>query len=201
MIAGLRTTHEALGRFNEFLLAAGRSIAWLMLAATVLLILLQVFFDYVVGTVLSWPTELALALMIWTMGLVAPSAYRRSVIAVLRMVPAGLPRWLSFATTILFVSLATVATALLLHEAWLQLSSPLLVHASGLSGNIGTFERGQLLGTRLELRAAYIYFGMVACFAMMLCINIEVAVRGFGQTVGRPDDFPPPRIPELFAAE
>lgn len=201
MIAGLRTAHESLRRFNDVLLAVGRNVGWVMLGLMVVIILMQVFFRYVLNNALPWPEEAALALMIWMMGLIAPSAYRWGGFVSIDMLSEHLPRWPRFVLTTLLVFSATAVIGFLLQQAWIHFTSPILFNSSGLNRMLQDSGVNQLFGTQIEFRAAYIYFGMVMCFAMMMCVNIEVLVRGFGQAFGKPDDFPAPRIPELFTAE
>ena len=201
MMAGLRVAHAALGRINEIVLTLGRHIAWVLMALMVFVILLQVFYRYVLNNALPWPEEAALALMIWMMGLIAPSAYRWGGFVSIDMLSDQLPKWPKFVLTLFLVATATVVISFLLQQAWIHFSSPILFNSSGLNRMLQDSGINQLLGTRIEFRAAYIYFGMVACFLMMLSVNIEVLLRNFGQAFGRPDEFPAPQIPDLFGAE
>ncbi|TCD16329.1 TRAP transporter small permease [Oricola cellulosilytica] len=201
MIASLRAAHALLGRINEVVLALGRNIAWVLMALMVFIILLQVFYRYVLNSALPWPEEAALALMIWMMGLIAPSAYRWGGFVSIDMLSEQLPKWPRFVLTLFLVITATVVIVFLLQQAWIHFSSPILFNSSGLNRMLQDSGINALLGTRLEFRAAYIYFGMVTCFAMMLSVNIEVLLRNLGQTLGSPDDFPAPQIPEFFGAE
>jgi TRAP-type transport system small permease protein len=201
MINGLRAAHAVLGRINEIVLAVGRNIAWVLMALMVVVILVQVFYRYVLNNALPWPEEAALALMIWMMGLIAPSAYRWGGFVSIDMLSDHLPKWPKFVLTLFLVVTATVVITFLLQQAWIHFSSPILFNSSGLNRMLQDSGINSLLGTRVEFRAAYIYFGMVACFAMMLSVNIEVLLRNIGQAFGRPADFPAPQIPDLFGSE
>ena len=75
-MSSYRKVLTMLETFNTYMLAAGRQIAWVLVALMVGAILLQVFFRYVLNDALPWPEEVARALMIWMMGLVAASGYR-----------------------------------------------------------------------------------------------------------------------------
>jgi TRAP-type C4-dicarboxylate transport system permease small subunit len=201
MIAGLRAAHAVLGRINEIVLSIGRNIAWVLMALMVFVILLQVFFRYVLNGALSWPEEASLALMIWMMALIAPSAYRWGGFVSIDMLADQLPKWPKFLLTLFLVMAATVVLTFLLQQAWIHFSSPILFNSSGLNRLLQDSGLNSLLGTKLEFRAAYIYFGMVACFVMMLSVNIEALLRNLGQAFGRPADFPAPQIPDFFSAE
>lgn len=62
---------------NSGLLAVGRWIGMVAIAAMVVAILVQVFFRYVLGNALPWPDEAARFCMLWMTGLMAPTALRR----------------------------------------------------------------------------------------------------------------------------
>ena len=65
---------------NTFFLRIGRQLAWIAILLMVMVILLQVFFRYVLNNALPWPDEVARFLMLWMTALIAPSAYRLSLI-------------------------------------------------------------------------------------------------------------------------
>jgi len=54
---------------NTMIIRIGRSVAWVLVAAMVATILLQVFCRYALNSALPWPEEVARALMIWMMAL------------------------------------------------------------------------------------------------------------------------------------
>lgn len=66
-----------LGLVNGALLAAGRAVGALCLGLMVVTILIQVFFRYVLDSALPWPEEASRFLMLWSTGLMAPTAFRR----------------------------------------------------------------------------------------------------------------------------
>ena len=70
-MTAMRKFLHLLETFNTYMLAVGRSIAWVLVALMVGTILLQVFYRYVLNDALPWPEEVARAFMIWMMGLVA----------------------------------------------------------------------------------------------------------------------------------
>ncbi len=76
---------------NTWVLRIGRHLAWVALAAMVVVIFIQVVFRYVLNNALPWPDELARFLMLWMVGLIAPSAFRWGGFVAIDMVPRALP--------------------------------------------------------------------------------------------------------------
>jgi TRAP-type C4-dicarboxylate transport system permease small subunit len=96
--------------FIDVVLRIGRWIAVAAIAIMVLAILLQVFCRYVLGDALPWPEELAIFLMLWMTGLIAPTAYRRGGFVALDIVASALP--LKAATVLSLVLLVISGTVL-----------------------------------------------------------------------------------------
>ncbi|MEM1360627.1 MAG: TRAP transporter small permease subunit [Pseudomonadota bacterium] len=80
-----------LHRLNGALLAVGRGIGMLAMAAMVVAILIQVFFRYVLGNALPWPDEAARFCMLWMTGLMAPTAFRVGGFVAIDTIEAILP--------------------------------------------------------------------------------------------------------------
>lgn len=68
---------RALGWMNAGLLAIGRALGAICMAAMVVIILAQVFWRYVLQNALPWPEEAARFLMLWATGLMAATAFCR----------------------------------------------------------------------------------------------------------------------------
>ncbi len=200
MMAALSGLHAILARINSTLLSIGRSIAWVLMVLMVVVILVQVFFRYVLNSALPWPEEAALSLMIWMMGLIAPSAYRWGGFVSIDMLSDRLTSLPKFILQMFLISVATIVTAVLLREAYIHYSSPILFNSSGLNRMLQDSGINEALGTKLEFRAAYIYLGMVCCFVMMLSVNIELFIRKIGQFFSDPKDFPEPPAPDYLSA-
>lgn len=96
--------------FLDVVLRIGRWIAVAAIAIMVLAILVQVFCRYILGNALPWPEELAIFLMLWMTGLIAPTAYRRGGFVALDIVAAALP---TKAATVLSLVLLVIAGAVL----------------------------------------------------------------------------------------
>lgn len=180
----LRKLLNGLELFNDYMLAAGRSIAWVLVALMVASILLQVFFRYVLNDALPWPEEVARALMIWMMGLVAASGYRWGAFVAIDMLSEMLPTIIRQILKLLLLTLAMVVLAELFYLA------------------IEFFQRGfRTRAASFQLSRAWIYLAMPVCFGSMLMVNIEMLLREIGRTFGDPENFPEPKSPSISTAE
>lgn len=149
-----------LEKINSLIIALGKSIAWIFVAAMVFTIVLQVFCRYVLNDALPWPEEVARALMIWMMALVAAAAYREGSFVAIDMLQNCLP---STASKILKIILLFIA-ALVLYQ--------LLVLG------IEFFQRGfRTRAATFNLPRAWIYLAMPVCFGSMLLVNIELLLK------------------------
>ena len=184
MINGLRKILNVLEPFNTAMLTVGRSIAWVLVLLMVFTILLQVFCRYVLNDALPWPEEVARALMIWMMGLVAASGYRWGAFVSIDMISDALPRFLRQALKLFLLALACAV----------------LIELSVLA--IEFFQRGfRTRAASFHLQRAWIYLAMPVCFISMLMINIELLLREIGRTIGNEEQFPEPAEPSLKAAD
>ena len=148
-----------LEKINLAFARAGRSVAWILVAAMVLSILLQVFCRYVLNNALPWPEEVARALMIWMLALVAGEAYRQGSFVAIDLLHDILPYRLS---AILKFILLVIAT-LVLYQLFTM--------------GIEFFQRGfRTRAASFHLSRAWIYLAMPVCFGTMLLVNIELAL-------------------------
>lgn len=171
----LKRTLSLISSFNDALLAVGRNLAWVCVAVMVAAILLQVFFRYILNNALPWPEEVARALMIWMMALVAGTGYRWGSFVAIDLISGFLSQRLG---QILKIILLVVA-GLLLAELFMLA--------------IEFFQRGfRTRAASFKLSRAWIYLAMPVCFGTMLLVNIELVLRQIGQTFGRAEDFPDP---------
>lgn len=150
----------ALGWLNDQLGKLGQGIAWVLVTLMVATILLQVFMRYVLNNALPWPEEVARALMIWMMALVAAPALRRGDFVAITLLPDSLP---SFLSRLLHLVLTCVAVAI-------------LVILSDIS--IDFFQRGfRTRAASFNLPRAWIYLAMAVCYFTMLFVAIELALK------------------------
>jgi len=145
---------------NTMIMRVGANIAWVCVALMVSTILLQVFFRYALNNALPWPEEVARALMIWMMALVASQAYRNQAFVAIEMLPDALPpaisRWLQ-------LLLLLIAGVVLYKLFFLGLDF---------------FERGfRTRAASFKLPRAWIYLAMPVCFGTMLLVNIELILK------------------------
>ncbi|GAK33181.1 hypothetical protein JCM17846_19690 [Iodidimonas nitroreducens] len=96
---------HGLGRINQGLSRAGRTLSVVFLMAMLGIVLLQVLFRYALNDSLIWTEELAKALMVWSAFLVAPWAYRRGAAVAILMLITPLPVRLQAALKILIDAL------------------------------------------------------------------------------------------------
>ncbi|EPJ47889.1 MAG: tripartite ATP-independent periplasmic transporter DctQ component [Osedax symbiont Rs2] len=145
---------------NSLIIGIGRSLAWMFVAAMVFTIVLQVFFRYVLDNALPWPEEIARALMIWMMALVAANAYREGSFVAIDMLHHYLPKAVSRA---LKIALLLVAMLVLYQLLVLGLEF---------------FQRGfRTRAATFHLSRAWIYLAMPVCFGSMLLVNIELVLK------------------------
>ncbi|HSG03238.1 MAG TPA: TRAP transporter small permease subunit [Marinobacterium sp.] len=150
----------ALGWINDQAARIGLGIAWVLVAVMVATILLQVFMRYVLNNALPWPEEVARALMIWMMALVAAPALRRGDFVAITLLPDSLPNVLS---RLLRLILTCVAVAI-------------LVVLSDIS--IDFFQRGfRTRAASFNLPRAWVYLAMAVCYFTMLFVTVEMALK------------------------
>ncbi|NQZ30778.1 MAG: TRAP transporter small permease [Oceanospirillaceae bacterium] len=148
-----------LAKINLLLARAGRSVAWILVAAMVLTILLQVFCRYVLNNALPWPEEVARALMIWMLALVAGEAYRQGSFVAIDLLHDVLPYRLSSLLKFILLVIAT----LVLYQLFTM--------------GIEFFQRGfRTRAASFHLSRAWIYLAMPVCFGSMLLVNIELVL-------------------------
>lgn len=145
---------------NTWLMRIGGHIAWVCVGLMVAVILLQVFFRYVLNAALPWPEEVARALMIWMMALVAAQAYRNQMFVAIEMLPDALPLKLGQILRLILLVMAAVVL-------W-------YLFVMGLE----FFQRGfRTRAASFHLPRAWIYLAMPVCFGTMLLANIELILK------------------------
>lgn len=145
---------------NSWLMRLGAQVAWVCVALMVLTILMQVFFRYVLNAALPWPEEVARALMIWMMALVAAKAYRNQAFVAIEMFPDMLPPRLG---RVVHLFLLIIAGFVL----WYLFTMGLEFFQRGFRTRAASF----------QLSRAWIYLAMPVCFGTMLLVNIELILK------------------------
>lgn len=181
---------KGLAMLNGALLALGRWLGALLLAAMVAAILAQVWFRYVIGDALAWPDEAARFMMLWLTGLMAPTAFRRGGFVAIDMIQFLLHRWV-----------AAALQAVLLGLSLLVLVVAFRIGLSELSGLGARFATSSLWypSSLVPLEWSKVPRGwMMASFhvgvTLLLLVNAELLLRSFVTFLGRGPDLP--AIPE-----
>ena len=173
---------------NSFLLRIGRNIAWIALALMVLVILLQVFCRYVLGSALAWPDEGARFLMLWMTGMIAPSAYRVGGFVAIEMLSVKLSEKFSHILMLILLLMSAVVIYHAIGFGW--------KHTMGFGGN---FESSSLKlpldwfgfeSVRVKLR--YAYASLFGCMVLLFTVNIELILRSLFKLFSPQQHFPRP---------
>jgi len=181
---------NGLGLVTGALLALGRWIGAVCLGLMVVVILVQVFFRYVLNNALPWPEEASRFLMLWSTGLMAPTAFRRGGFVAIDMVIRMLPR---AAATILSIFLMTVSILVL----WVALG----IGWSEVTGLGGRFETDSLrvpvsldLAVWMKVPKSWMMTSMLVGVALLLLVAVELALRNIYALIRGPEGLR--RIPE-----
>ncbi|CCN49978.1 Putative TRAP-type C4-dicarboxylate transport system, small permease component DctQ [Vibrio nigripulchritudo MADA3029] len=160
MMKVLHGSLRLLEAVNNRMIWVGRQIAWVLVFAMVATILLQVFCRYVLSNALPWPEEVARALMIWMMALVAAGAYRTGGFVAIEMLHDFIPQRLA---QFLKLTLLVISALVLFKLSTLGLEF---------------FDRGfRTRAASFQLSRAWIYLAMPVCFITMLMVNVELILK------------------------
>ncbi|MFM2390778.1 MAG: hypothetical protein RLZZ437_2333 [Pseudomonadota bacterium] len=177
---------QGLGRFNGALLALGRWIGAVCLGLMVVVILAQVFFRYIVNNALPWPEEASRFLMLWSTGLMAPTAFRRGGFVAIDMVIRVLPRVVAAVMSVLLMGITIMVLWVALGIGW-----------SEVTGLGGRFETDSLrvpvsldLSVWLKVPKAWMMASMLVGVALLLLVAIELALRSLYALISGPDNLP-----------
>lgn len=182
----MMTAHTALAALLNPVLAVGRTVAWISLGVMTVIILIQVFFRYVLGSALPWPDEAARFLMLWMTALIAPSAYRQGGFVSIDMVSAMLPRRLAgfLVLTLLIVALTVLLTGIGLglkhvNSGWLFASSTLRVPLDLIGGQA------------FKIKLAWMYMSLLVGLILLAVVNVELILKALIRMIdpsALPDD-------------
>jgi TRAP-type C4-dicarboxylate transport system permease small subunit len=175
---------NGLGLLNGALLAVGRWIGATCLGLMVIVILAQVFFRYVLGSALAWPEEASRFLMLWSTGLMAPTAFRRGGFVAIDMVVRLLPRAVA---TVLSIFLMVVTILVL----WIALG----IGWSEVTGIGGRFQTDSLrvpvsLDSAvpwMKVPKAWMMASMLVGLALLLIVAVELALRNLFALIRGPE--------------
>jgi TRAP-type C4-dicarboxylate transport system permease small subunit len=186
------------GATNAGLLWLARWLAVGCLGLMVVIILLQVFARYVLGSALPWPDEAARFFMLWMTGLMAPTALRRGGFVAIDMVLLMLPRLVASAIMLLLLCVAGLVLFVAAQLGWSEVT--------GFGGSFKTaslmtiftvdFSDGIAWGWQAMPRSQMMASLLVGVW-LMLTVTGELMLRQIITMLGHGDALP--EIPESAA--
>jgi TRAP-type transport system small permease protein len=182
-VTALLALCHGLGRINGALLALGRWIGATCLGLMVIAILAQVFFRYVMNSALAWPEEASRFLMLWSTGLMAPTAFRRGGFVAIDMLVRLLPRLVATALSVFLMAVTILVLWISLGIGW-----------SEVTGIGGRFETDSLwIPTNLGLSAwmkvpkGWMMASLLVGVVLLLLVAVELALRNIYALMRGPD--------------
>lgn len=175
-----------LGGVNAFLLRIGRAIGVVAIASMVVAILVQVFFRYVLNNALPWPDEAARFCMLWSAGLMAPTALRASGFVSIDMVSHLLPNKLAQLLQVLLLSLSLLVLVVAFRIGW-----------SEVTGFGGKFATASLyVPTSLDFSQwmrvprSWMMSSLLVGIGLLVLVNVELVLRSVVLMLGGKDKLP-----------
>lgn len=174
---------NGLGLITGALLALGRWIGAVCLGLMVVVILVQVFFRYALNNALPWPEETSRFLMLWSTGLMAPTAFRRGGFVAIDMVIRLLPRAVATALSIFLMGVTILVLWVALGIGW-----------SEVTGLGGRFETDSLwlpasldFSTWMKVPKSWMMASLLVGVALLLLVAVELALRNIYALIRGPD--------------
>lgn len=174
---------NGLGMLNGALLALGRWIGAVCLGLMVVVILVQVFFRYALNNALPWPEEASRFLMLWSTGLMAPTAFRRGGFVAIDMVIRLLPRLVATGLSIFLMAVTILVLWISLGIGW-----------SEVTGLGGRFETDSLrvpvsldLGVWMKVPKSWMMASLLVGVALLLLVAVELALRNLYALIWGPE--------------
>ena len=192
-----------LALINSALLTMGRSIAVVLMALMVVVILIQVFMRYILNDALPWPDEAARFMMLWLTGLVAPTAFRRGGFVAIDMLVLALPRLVAGILSLLLLGLCLLVLVVAVQIGWSEVT--------GFSGSFKTaaLQTPFVIGFAdgfpwlvvdwgvQKMPRSQMMASLLVGVALMASVNVELMLRQIALMAGREHDLP--LIPESSA--
>ena len=174
---------NGLGLITGALLALGRWIGAVCLGLMVVVILLQVFFRYALNNALPWPEEASRFLMLWSTGLMVPTAFRRGGFVAIDMVIRLLPRAIATALSVVLMGVTILVLWVALGIGW-----------SEVTGLGGRFETDSLwvpvsldLSVWMKVPKSWMMASLLVGVALLLLVAVELALRNIYALIRGPD--------------
>ncbi|MEM7197007.1 MAG: TRAP transporter small permease subunit [Pseudomonadota bacterium] len=160
-------------KLNTYALRIFRRVAWVALGLMVLIILLQVVFRYIFNNALAWPDEAARFLMLWMVGLVAPSALRWSGFVAIDTLPSMLPRIVGSVLSLFLLALIFMVLLVAAQHG--------MKHVFGFGGSFDSSSLKLPLdwfgGQEVKVKLRYMYGALLFGIVTMLVIAVELIIR------------------------
>jgi TRAP-type C4-dicarboxylate transport system permease small subunit len=174
---------NGLGFVNGALLALGRWIGAICLGLMVVVILAQVFYRYVLNNALPWPEEASRFLMLWSTGLMAPTAFRRGGFVAIDMIVRMLPRLVATALSVFLMAVTILVLWIALGIGW-----------SEVTGIGGQFETDSLrvpvsldLSVWMKVPKSWMMASLLVGVALLMLVAIELALRNLHVLIRGPE--------------
>ncbi|MCY0092540.1 TRAP transporter small permease [Hoeflea ulvae] len=167
-----------LAGLNTRLLRLGRTFAWVAMGLMVLIIMLQVFFRYVLGSALAWPDEGARFLMLWMTAVIAPSAYRWGGFVSIDMARDLLPARLGALLGLLLLAVSLVVLVYGFRLGLNHVNSGWLFNSSSLKLPLDFVGLGLI-----RIKLAWMYMSLPVGLAMMILVNVELCLKAIAHLI------------------
>lgn len=166
---------NVIGVFNDKLLTIGRAIGIVAVGLMVVAILIQVVFRYVLNNALPWPDEAARFCMLWMMGLMAPTAFRRGGFVAIDMFIYQLPRIPSLLVTLFLLSVSAVVLAVAVNIGWGEVT--------GFGGRFTTASlyvpTSIAFDSFYQVPRSWMMASLLVGVILLLWVNIELILKAF----------------------
>lgn len=173
---------------NGTLLTLGLWLGAVCVALMVGFILAQVWFRYVIGDALAWSEEASRFLMLWMVGLMAPTAYRRGGFVAIDMVQVMLPRAVASVLQLLLLGLSTVVLIVAFRIGMSELS--------GLGARFATsalwYPSGLFPLEWAKVPRGWMMLSFHVGVTLLLLVNVELILRALVRMAGGA-----PRLPAI----
>ncbi len=186
-MGGLVALVTPLSMVNAAVLKLGRGIGVVAVAFMVAAILIQVFFRYVLNNALPWPDEAARFGMMWMMGLMAPTAFRRGGFVAIETVPDMLPKRVG---DLLALFLLTISIVVLLVSVQIGYKE-----VTGFGGRFAT--AALYIPTSFgfdewyRIPRSWMMMSLFVGIILLISVNVELILRSLIGLMGGRDRLPP----------
>ena len=178
---------------NEQLLRIGRAIGAFAIALMVVAILVQVVFRYGFNNALPWPDEAARFCMLWMVGLMAPTAFRRGGFVAIDMLGHALPSAGARILAILLLLLSLLVLCVAVTIGWSEVT--------GFGGRFKTAALYIPLDLSFEnwhrVPRSWMMMSLFVGVVLLTLVNIELILRNVASLFGAGSQLP--KIPENTA--